>query len=153
MNMQVEVTAAIIGAVCTAGLGLLVGAFQEDITNLLHFAASRRNDYLLGEWNCNWVTTQAPSPRAPIQDRVNLTQVRGNLVRGKGTTANFGDWEMDGRVAELAVSFSYAGRNQHRNLPGAIVLKKINNDEMAGAWAQYSPSGDVISGTTVWRRA
>jgi hypothetical protein len=151
--MQVEITAEIVGAVCTAGLGLFVGAFQEDITNLLHFAASRRNDYLRGEWNCTWITSQAPKPRDPIQDRVNLTLVRGNLVRGKGTTADYGDWEMEGRVADLAVSFAYAGRDQQRNLPGAIVLKKVSNDEMAGAWAQYALSGDVISGTTTWRRA
>jgi hypothetical protein len=84
---------------------------------------------------------------------VNIISVSGNLIKGNGSTPGYGTWNMDGRVAHLALSASYSGEAINRNLPGSLVLKIVNNDEMSGAWAQYSRTGDVLSGTTSWRRA
>ena len=149
--MQVEVVAAIVGAVGTI-VGVVLGAFQEDIRNIFHFSASKKNEYLLGDWVCTW-DTLAPAAKPQIKDSVQITRVRGNLVKGVGKTPDIGDWDMDGRVGYLAVSLSYSGKGEKRHLVGAIVLRKDKLNEMTGAWAQYSGSGDVISGTTVWRRA
>jgi hypothetical protein len=149
--MEVEIVVKVVEVVGAGVVGAIFNAYQEDITNALHFRASKSNDYLLGTWDCTW-DTLAPAPRSPIHDRVDITRVSGNLVKGKGRTEKFGDRDLDGRVADLAVSFSYTGRREQRNLPGAIVLKKVSNSEMSGAWAQYFATGDVISGTTAWRR-
>ena len=65
-----------------------------------------------------------------------------------------GEYDLDGRAAELAVSFSYRGRcDQQKYLPGAIILKKVNPNEMTGGWTQYMLNGEVVSGTTTWTRA
>jgi hypothetical protein len=149
--VELPIIAALIG-VGGALTGALLGVFKEEIKNAFQFAKSRRNVFLLGPWDCTWDTT-APTKRAEIRDRVDITSVRGNLVKGNGSTPGYGTWSMDGRVSHLALSASYSGKATNQNLPGSLVLKIVNNDEMSGAWAQYSKTGDVLSGTTVWRRA
>src|SRR5260370_37636497 len=142
----------IIIAICSAAVGGTITVFREDIRNIFNFGASGANEYLLGAWDCS-STTLAPA-RPQIQDTVKITRVRGNSVKGVGTTPTFGNWDLDGRVAHLAVSFSHSGRGSQKHVPGAIVLKKDGNDRMSGAWAQYSGTGEeVISGTTEWHRA
>lgn len=105
--------------------------FRRKFGSILQFAASRKNGYLLGSWDCTW-DTLVPAARPQIRDTVNITSVHGNLVKGHGSTPGFGDWDIDGRVSPLAVSFSYSGRAKKQNLPGAIVLKIAKNDEMLG---------------------
>jgi hypothetical protein len=145
----------IIVALITVGgalVGALLGVFKEEIKNAFRFADSRKNGFLLGAWDCTWDTV-APTKRQEIRDRVNITSVSGRLVRGNGSTPGFGTWSMDGRVSPLALSASYSGEATNQDLPGSLVLKIDTNDQMSGAWAQYSKTGDVLSGTTVWRRA
>ena len=149
--MELPIIEALIGVGGTL-VGALLGVFQEEVRNTFQFAKSRRNQFLLGPWDCTWDTT-APEKRAEIKDRVNITSVRGNLVKGNGSTPGYGTWSMDGRASYLALSASYSGEATNQNLPGSLVLKIVNNDEMSGAWAQYSKTGHVLSGTTVWRRA
>ena len=145
--MLAQVLPAVVGAV----LGGVIGVFREDIRNLLDRKTRRRNEYLLDAWDCTWNTLE-PKPEPQILDRVTITSVRGNVVKAVGTTPKFGVWDADGRAAYLAVSFSYSGREAQQNLIGAIALKKVQNNVMSGAWAQYSGSGDVVSGTTEWHR-
>ena len=132
-----------------AAIGASMGVFQEDIRNSLNTAASNQNQYLLGSWD-----TVTPRPSSMEPDNINITTVRGNLVKGVGTTRKFGDYDLVGRAGELAVSFSYTGkREQQRYLTGAIVLKKVNSNLMTGGWTEYRLNGDVVTGTTTWRRA
>jgi hypothetical protein len=97
-------------------------AFKEDVSNLFRLVASKNNEYLLGTWKCTWETL-APKPRPQIQDTVDITLVRGRILKGKGSNSDFGEWDLEGRTSHLAVSFSYTGRKKNQNLPGAIVLK------------------------------
>jgi hypothetical protein len=142
--------AQVIAAFVTAAASIFVAVIgKEGVWNFFKLGASKRNEYLLGAWECTWDTV-APATTLHIQDRATITRVRGNLVKGNGSTPNVGDWDLDGRAGRLAVSFSYSIKGHE--LPGAVVLKSTANDQMSGAWAQYSNSGEVISGTTIWRR-
>jgi hypothetical protein len=143
----------IVVPIVIAVVSVTVTVFREDIRNFFNFSARRENEYLRGVWECTWDTLVPSAPARPqIKDTVTITRVSGNLVKAVGNTTGFGAWDLNGRVAHLAVSFSYTGRGGHQHLPGAIVLKKVNNNSMSGAWAQYTDSADVISGTTEWRR-
>ena len=148
--MEKEITAGIIGAV-GAVVGAAIAGFKDEIKNFFRFRASKDNQYLLGTWDCTWVALTSP-PNEPIKDSVKITSVSGNLVKGAGSTPGGGDWELDGKAADLAVSFSYSVPQQQQFRPGAVVLKKDNPNQMSGAWAEYKVHGDVQSGTTTWNR-
>jgi hypothetical protein len=98
---KMEILVKVVVPILTAILGAVSAVFREDIRNLFHFSASKDNEYLLGAWECTW-DTLAPAPREPIQDRAEITRVRGNLVKGGGVTPRYGPWDMDGRAADLA---------------------------------------------------
>lgn len=146
--MQPQVEAAMLSGIFGI-VGVAIGTFQEEIRSAFHLA-SRKNNYLLDLWNCTW-DTQAPAIRPQIRDTVTITHVHGNLIKGKGSTPGWGRWDLEGRASDLAVCFTYLGKEK-QHLLGSTVLKKVNNDEMTGVWAQYSEDGDVLSGITSWRR-
>jgi hypothetical protein len=144
--MAPEVIAALIGAGVTYSV-----AFKDDILNRLSFAESRSNQYLLGKWDCTW-DILSPAGKAQIVDMVEIRRVSGRNVKGKGSNQQYGDYELNGTAAFLAVSLTYAGKNGYKHLPGNVTLKLLTNDEMAGAWAQYFRTGEIVYGTTVWKR-
>jgi hypothetical protein len=143
-------TVAIIGAAATVSAAL-IGAYHDEVKGLLKSIFFKKNEYLLGAWDCTW-DTQTPAGRPQIIDSVRIESVRGQLVKGTGTTPGFGEWKLQGRVTQFAASFSYSGVESKFDLPGALVLRIANPNQMTGAWAQYSGTGDVISGTTGWKR-
>ncbi len=148
--MTDTLTVAVIGAAATVA-GALIGAYHDELKGLLRSIFSKKNEYLLGVWDCAW-DTQVPAGRAQITDSVHMESVRGQLVKGTGTTPGIGEWKLQGRVTQFAASFSYAGVATRFDLPGAIVLRIATPRQMTGAWAQYSGTGDVISGITTWNR-
>lgn len=154
--MSDTVRAAVITAAIGAAVSIITfvgGIYQEEIRNAFNSTATSQNEYLVGKWIGTWNIT-SPAKKSLPSDTITITRVRGTLVKGVGSTAELGDYDLDGRATDLAVSFSYTGKNeQQRQLPGAIVLKKVNPNLMTGAWTQYMLDGGVVSGTTEWRRA
>ena len=148
--MDADITKALI-----AGTFAVIGAaVAAAITNLEKvrnfFRSSKDSEYLLGAWDCTW-DILVPAPGTQVKDIVEITSVNGNVVKGKGSTPGVGNWDLDGKAANLAASFSYSVLLQ-QPLSGAIVLKKEAPNRMTGAWAQYTTHGDVESGTTTWNR-
>jgi hypothetical protein len=154
--MTDTVKAAVITGVIGGFFGILTfvgGIYQEDIRNYFNSGATSQNQFLVGKWIGTW-NIVSPEKKSLPPDTITITTVRGTLVKGVGSTPELGDYDLDGRATDLAVSFSYTGKSdQQRQLPGAIVLKKVNPNLMTGAWTQYMLSGDVVSGTAEWRRA
>ena len=118
--MTDTLTVAVIVAPATTVAGALIGAYHDELKGLLRSIFSKKNEYLLGVWDCAW-DTQVPAGRAQITDSVHMESVRGQLVKGTGTTPGIGEWKLQGRVTQFAASFSYAGVATRFDLPGAIV--------------------------------
>lgn len=148
--MDSTVIGAIIAATASVS-GVLITKYSDEIKNL--FVRGKNNDYLVGSWCCEWATIAPPSLAATkLADQANVEKVSGNLLKGYGTTPEYGKWLFEGKVFEFAVVLSYTGEKVMKDVPGTVILKKDSPVRLQGSWMQYATDGTVHSGTTVWKK-
>ncbi len=143
----------IAGILGTAGtvLAAVIAAYRDEIKNFL-FGPSGYS-YLKGTWDATWViTSSTESSLPPITDRVTITGVNGRLIKGSGITSGFGNWALEGKAAEFAITLSYAGEQEKTDMVGVVILKKETPMKLTGVWCQYTPEGSLRSGTTSWSK-
>jgi len=131
--------------------GILV-TFKEEILN---FFRSGKYKYLKAKWGCKW--KESPSAEHPngqtIFDKIEITSVIGRLVKGKGYTDDYGDWEFKGSISKAVITMTY--KNKIGSDRSGVFILKIDEDKpdvLDGVWCQYK-RGDIASGTTEWIKA
>jgi hypothetical protein len=142
----------VIGSAITLVVGI-VGVFKDEILN---FFGTRKYKYLKGEWDCEW--EENPNKNNPtgksIKDRVLLTKVFGKIIKGKGSTGDLGNWNINGRISESAITISYNPKrdNIKHNL-GVVILQIVysNKTELKGKWYQFNGI-ELVGGDTIWKK-
>ena len=148
--MAAEVSAALIGV----GGGIittLITVFRKEIKEM--FFGTANNSFLLGTWDCEWtITSPSDDKTGKILDTVEIDNVTGNLIKGKGKTDGFGNSFLEGKATDFAVVFKYSGEGKMKDLVGGVVLKKGSPIKIDGVWCQYTSSGLLKAGETTWKK-
>ncbi len=137
----------IIGIVVTA----FIGNFKEEIKNL--FERSKYK-YLKGTWDCEWIINQSStsSVGGSIKDTVIIKSVYGKLVRGTGSTKDFGEWNIKGKISENVFVSSYSPKKDSKKHNLGVIIIKVDSDEkkvLKGKWIQYR-GNELVDGETIW---
>jgi hypothetical protein len=147
--MEAAVKAALIalGGTGLTVAGTLIGAFREEIRDALSFSSTHQN--LKGKWTAHWEITSPAGD--PMTDEVQIEKVSGTLVKGKGSTALYGEYLLEGKAGDFVVTLSYDGVDKKKGLAGVVILQKVTLTKLKGVWCQYS-DGILKSGTTAWEK-
>ncbi|MGB8193240.1 MAG: hypothetical protein WCF67_15025 [Chitinophagaceae bacterium] len=155
-------TTQLIVLIVSTILGLILGTFKDEIVNL--FYSGRKYKHLKGKWNCRWMQNPGPANSQEIisNDTVEITEIWGKRVTGKGYAPEFGEWNFKGNISDMAIRLLYTAK-EGTDRSGAIILKisPYDNNNLSGAWCQHKvieierdgskmKSGEVVSGTTTW---
>lgn len=146
-QLEIVITAAI-----SLTLGL-IGLFKDEIVN---FFGTRKFKYLKGDWDCQWIeekNRKHPDGRT-ITDRVTIKKVYGKIIKGKGSTGDLGEWHINGRISESAVTISYwPHRDNIKHNLGVVILQVEydNKSELRGKWQQYN-GVELVGGETIWKK-
>lgn len=141
-----QAIATVVGALI-AFLGTLLSPMGEDLR--FRILPSKRQDPLLGKWKCHWTSDAGTD----IVDQVEVTKVRGELVKGVGMNSKFGSYRLSGRVSRFVVTFEYSGEGTRKNLHGVIILRQTPlANKMEGAWVQYYRDGALRHGRVVFEK-
>jgi hypothetical protein len=71
---------------------------------------------------------------------------------GTGTNPDYGNYYLEGRPGAFAVTLSYRGEGDAKDLLGVVILKRKTPTKLNGVWCQYSVDGSLRSGKTTWER-
>jgi hypothetical protein len=90
----------------------------------------------------------------PIEDFVEIEWAAGGYVSGHGVNSRYGKYAISGEYTGQALTLTYRGTEKAlRSHIGVIYLQVLDENTLAGTWAQSRPDLRLNEGGTVrWRR-
>jgi hypothetical protein len=111
----------------------------------------------LGPWSSVW-TIEYPSGKtthddAPIKDSVQLSRSLDGAVVGKGLHDEEGAYKITGTESDWGFALVYRKSGPSEHILGSIVLEKQRvTNKLSGAWMQISAEGEILKGSTEWKK-
>ena len=104
---------------------------------------------------CKWGFDPAiESKDQVLDDEVNITELRGEVIRLTARNNEWGDYILSGRISKSnVVTLTYEGTGNKQPLGGVVILELMpTRDEMRGRWIEYTSARHLVWGTTTWRK-